>query len=168
MTIADNDDLRSRAEQLALWALRRTVRPGPSPFGEHARRPHREWQDLDEIVERLRAANQALETERGYGLSIANPGHIGITADERSFLRAVAAAQAEAEARQVWELDAILPASRTRLLFGRCVSLLAATLAAHDHWLPQPNETPPLLSCAALDILRRHGADWRHARIMWP
>lgn len=164
----DSYEQRSRAEQLAIWTLRRIGQDNPSPFSAHQRRPSGVWEDLEEIVDLLRAANRRLQEERGAGLGIGSPGHLGITGDERAFLRAATAAQIEAEDLLTAELASFLAGSRTRFLFRRAVSLLAAVLAAHDHWLPQPVAEGPLLACAALDLARRQGRDWRHARVMWP
>jgi hypothetical protein len=134
----------------------------------HRRRPARTWQDLEEIVDLLRVANRRLQEERGAGLAIGSPGHLGITPDERAFLRAAAAAQVEAEDLLIRELASFLASSPTRFLFRRAISLLAAALAAHDHWLPQPVADGPLLACAALDLARLQGRDWQRARVMWP
>jgi len=164
----DSYEQRTRAEQLAIWTLRRIGQGGTSPFPVHRRRSSREWRDLEEIVELLRAANRRLHEERGAGLAIGSPGHLGITPDEGGFLRAVAAAQAESENFPLRELASFLPESRARLLFCRGVMLLAAVLAAHGHWLPQPATDGPLLACAALDLARRQGRNWQRARIMWP
>lgn len=164
----DSYEQRSRAEQLAIWTLRRIAQDSPSLFSANQRRPSSGWKDLEEIVALLRAADHRLQEELGMGLGIGNPGHLGITADERAFLRAAAAAQAEAEELLSRELASFLASSRTHLLFRRAVSLLAAVLAAHDHWLPQPMAEGPLLACAALDLARRQGRDWQHARVMWP
>ena len=134
----DSYEQRTRAEQLAIWTLRRIGQGSASPFSLHRRRPARAWQDLEEIVDLLRDANLRLQEERGAGLTIGSPGHLGITPDERAFLRAAAAAQVEAEELLAQELAGFLAGSRARFLFRRAVSLLAAVLAAHDHWLPQP------------------------------
>jgi hypothetical protein len=134
----DSYEQRTRAEQLAIWTLRRIAQDSASPFAVHRRRPSRTWQDLEEIVELLRGANRRLQQERGVGLAIGSPGHLGITSDERAFLRATAAAQVEAEELLARELAGLLAGSRARFLFRRAVSLLAAVLAANDNWLPQP------------------------------
>lgn len=164
----DSYEQRSRPEQLAIWALRRIGQDNPSPFSAHQRRPSRAWEDLDQITDLLRAANRRLREERGTGLAIGRPGDLWITVDERAFLRAAAAAQVEAEDLLARELAGFLPGTHARFLFGHAVALLAAALAAHDHWLPQPLTEGPLLACAALDLARRQGRDWEHARVMWP
>lgn len=166
---ADSYEQRTRAEQLAVWTLRRISQDRASLFSVHLARTARTWRDLEEIVQLLRAADQRLREERGLGLVLGSPGHLGITADERAFLRAAAAAQVEAEERLAQELVGFLAGNHARFLFRRAISLLAAVLAANDHWLPQPvAEDSPLLACAALDLARRRGRDWQHARIMWP
>jgi len=134
----ESQDRLSRAEQLTLWALRRLRQNAASPFGEPHRRPAHLWRELDESLQRLRAAEAILRAERGMALRLASPGHLGITADEWTLVRATAAAQAEDTALLARELASLLQGSGAGLAFQQAVTLLAAVLAAQGHWLPQP------------------------------
>lgn len=138
--VAESYDCLSRAEQLTLWALRRLRQNAASPFGGPAHRPARLWRELDETLQRLRTAETMLRAERGAALRLASPGHLGITADERTLVRATAAAQAEDAALLARELASLLHGSRAGLAFQHAVTLLAAVLAAQGQWLPQPCE----------------------------
>ncbi len=166
MMLCQSGPRLSRAERVALCALRRAVRGDVCPsdaviclFGL--------GRDQARIRARFLAAWGGSAALCLQALPVRDPGGWGITKTERRLLRAVAAAQAE----NFWLLDnylyriALEPRVRHRL--AAAMEALAATLAVHGYWLAHPVDMLPVPG-AALRVARTHGRDLEMASIAWP
>lgn len=153
---------------MAIWAVRRMDCNAGSIFNSRTSRIASHWQELEDVAPKLRLANQFLIADRGFGLRIAAPGHLGLTLDERHILRGTAAAQADAEDAVAVELAALVPEGRARPTLTTAIGLLGAALAACGYWLPKPYDRSATLPCAALHLVRLQGTELRHVQVMWP
>lgn len=166
MILCQSEPGLSRAERVALCALRRAVRGDVCPndaviclFGL--------GRDQARVRARFLAAWEGSAALCAQALPVRAPGGWGITKTERRLLRAVAAAQAE----NFWLLDnylykvALEPRVRHRL--AAAMEALAAALAVHGYWLAHPVDMLPVPG-SALRVARTHGRDLQMADIAWP
>lgn len=91
----------------------------------------------------------------------------GITKTERRLLRALAAAQVDNTSLLERYLSFFVSQSRPRCRMILAMEALAATLAVHGYWLPQPDDSLPI-SATVLMLARAQGRDLEMARIVWP
>lgn len=162
MSLCQSETMLGRAERVALCALRRALRGEAGtctalvcPFGL----------GRDEgAVRRLFAGIAAEETLRPLFRGI---GGWGANRTERRLLRALAAAQAENEQLLDCYLRLFAPSWSVRHRLAVAMEGLAATLAVHGYWLPQPGD---LLSipASALMLVRTKGHDVAMTQVVWP
>lgn len=165
MTLLQAEPGLSRAERVALCALRRAV--GGQAGAASLVCPFGLGRDQAQIHRALLAVWQGRQAECARALPLRPPGGFAVTKLERRLLRAVAAAQNEA----FWLLDnylyriALEPAQRARLVAA--LDALAAALAVHGYWLEAPRETPPL-AASAMRVASQRGLDLATAQVAWP
>lgn len=149
-------------ETLAIWALRRVTGQGWNcSLSCTARLAHIE-NELAEIAGRFRDVLGGMRPVR-----LAMSGSHDLTKDERRLLHAIAAAQAE-DAQLLDNYLYKLALDRSiRAPLAEAVKSLAACLAVHGSWLPQPPEAIPV-PAAALRLARAQGHDLRDIRVAWP
>lgn len=150
------------AERVALctlrYALRRETRSCTAlvcPFG------------VGRDSQSVQALFAAVWEDERLPAALANLSLWNIGKTERRLLHGLAAAQTGNEAllgRYVAYF--VLPAPRHQR-FTRAMEALAATLAVHGYWLPQPFDLLPL-SVSALAWIRAKGQDIATAQVAWP
>lgn len=162
-----------QAQHLAIWVIRSALRQDARPFRFRSDRQPDQWRDLAAPRALFRQSEAELAARRGYGLDVAGIGQLALTQDETHLLRAITAAQGEAPSALAAALAALGPFSPQTM--ASPVTILAAVLASHGYWLPEPAETPasaqaPALPLpgAALGALRHRTQSWRQAVILWP
>jgi hypothetical protein len=149
-------------ENLAIWALRRVTGRWWNCDLSCAARPAHIEKELAAIADHFRDVFGGMRPVR---LSISASQEL--TKDERRLLHAIAAAQAEdAQLLDNYLYKLALDLS-IRAPLAEAVKSLAACLAVHGSWLPQPPGALPV-PAAALRLARAQGHDLRDIRVAWP
>jgi hypothetical protein len=149
-------------ENLAIWALRRVTGRGWNCDLSCTARPAHIEKELADIADRFRCVFGGMCPMR-----LAMSGSHELTKDERRLLHAIAAAQAE-DAQLLDNYLYKLALNRSiRAPLAEAVKSLAACLAVHGYWLPQPPEAIPV-PAAALRLARAQGHDLHDIHVAWP
>lgn len=162
MSLCQSEAVLGRAERVALCALRRALREESRactslvcPFG------------LGRDAVAVRRLFAGLVTEEVLLPLFRDIGGWGITRTERRLLRGLAAAQAENEPLLDCYLRLFAPSWSVRHRLAAAMEGLAAALAVHGYWLPQPAEWLSI-PASALMLARAKGHDLAMTQVAWP
>lgn len=152
----------TRAERVALCVLHRALRGEAEsctslvcPFGVG-----RDERELSELFAATWSEDPIPAALRGFTVW-------RITKTERRLLRALAAAQVENTALLERYLCFFIARARPRHRMAMAMEALAAILAVHGYWLPQPDDSFPI-PAAVLMLARAQGRDLEMVNIAWP
>ncbi|MGI4744592.1 MAG: hypothetical protein ACRYGI_10255 [Janthinobacterium lividum] len=155
-------------ERVAIRLLRKILSPRSGPSIDGPESP-----DLEQAASLIRSTigrgTCALDGQAGpVGLDVAMPEEPEVTLDERSLLRALAAAQHAEEPALDRALSRLVPAREMRTSLTEAVRALARALAASGRLLASPRILAWSVPAAALTVARLHGHDLGHVPIAWP
>lgn len=155
--------VRGRAERVALCVLRRVLLGEADESCEALVCPFGLGRD-EAVVQRLFAKiwDDALMPPM-----LREIGAWRATKTECLLLRALAAAQAEDTALLARCLDYFAARRMPHQRFIAAMEALAATLAVHGYWLPQPEDLMPV-PAAVLALARTQGRELTMGQIAWP
>lgn len=101
-------------------------------------------------------------------IDVALPEDAAVTPDERTLLRALAAAQHAEEPLLDQAVSRLMPAREKRSSLAEAMRALARALATSGRSLANPRVLCWSLPAAALTVARLHGHDLGHIAIAWP